>query len=241
MVALLISLAILFFTGTSLTDLRVDGINYFRKGLDVAGGVRLTYKVDMSKYREIYTNEQEFQAMRQRVLNIITKNIDNRISKLGVSDYESKVLTLSDGDYLVIEIGGLNNVEEAKQQIGKTVELEFKLLNPQTTANAEEIAKRYSLTQELFAQVQKNPQLFSQLVQGKASNDIFYNHFTGQRLEELPTIYASVISQIDKLGSGQILPIVLSGVYANFQDASGMVQSTSGFVIVKVNSITTNQ
>lgn len=153
----------------------------------------------MSKYREIYTNPQEFQLMRNRVLNVITKNIDGRISKLGVSDYESKVMTLSDGDYLVIEIGGLSDVQEAKQQIGKTVELEFKLLNPQTTASPAELQKRLSLTEDLLRQVNKNPQLFSQLAQGKASDDIFYNHFTGLELEQLPSIYTQYITQIERL------------------------------------------
>ena len=233
-------MCILFFTGTSLTDLRLDGISQFRKGLDVAGGVRLTYKVDMSKYREVYTNEQEFFAMRNRVLNVITKNIDTRISKLGVSDYESKVMTLSDGDYLVIEIGGLNDVEEAKKQIGKTVELEFKLLNPQKDPTSADIAKRYSLAQDLLVQINKNPQLFAQLAQGKGSSDIFYTHFTGATLDSLPAIYGPVLLQ-DTIQSGKVYPQILSWLYANFQDASGMIQSTTGFVLFKINAITRQQ
>jgi protein-export membrane protein SecD len=235
-IVLIFSLIILFFTGTSLTDFKINGITYFRKGLDIAWWVRLTYKVDMSKYREIYSNEQEFQTIRKRALNIITKNIDNRISKLGVSDYESKIMTLTDGDYLVIEIWGLNDVEEAKKQIWKTVELEFKLFNSNTGSNNEELQKRKKVAQDLFGQVQKNPNWFAQIVQWKESNDIFYNNFTGKKIEELPQIYIKYIEQIEQLQPGKVLPIILSGVYVNFTDNSWSNQTTSGFVIVKLNS-----
>ena len=61
--------------------------------------------------------------------NIILKNIDNRISKLGVSDYSAYIQKLNDGDYLIVEIGGLSDIDQAKALIGKTVELEFKLAN----------------------------------------------------------------------------------------------------------------
>ena len=91
-VALILSLLILFFTGTSLSDLRLDGVTQFRKWLDVAGGVRLTYKVDMSKYREIYTNPQEFQLMRNSPDVFYEFSIkDNTVEKYILTQPETKV------------------------------------------------------------------------------------------------------------------------------------------------------
>jgi preprotein translocase subunit SecD len=95
--------------------------------MDIAGGVRLTYKIDFSKYKEIYTNEQEFVTVTRRAQDIILRNIDARISSLGVSDYNSYIQSLNDGSYVVVEIGGVSDLDEAKEIIGKTVELEFKL------------------------------------------------------------------------------------------------------------------
>lgn len=56
------SLAIIFWLGKSFneetkkteTTFTTNGITQFRKGMDIAGGVRLTYKVDFSKYDQIY-------------------------------------------------------------------------------------------------------------------------------------------------------------------------------------------
>ncbi len=92
-------------TGSSHTIFTPNGLNYFKKGMDVAGGVRLTYKIDLSKYAEAYPNIAEFNAVTQNAIDIILTNIDARISTLGVSDYSSYIQSLSDGEYLVIEIG----------------------------------------------------------------------------------------------------------------------------------------
>lgn len=89
----------------------------------------MTYKIDFSKYEEAYKNEAELLQVKKTAQNIILKNIDNRISKLGVSDYSAYVQKLTDGEYLIVEIGGLSDIDEAKSIIGKTVELEFKLAN----------------------------------------------------------------------------------------------------------------
>lgn len=132
-----VSLFLIFFVGTRIdtetgkshTTVTSNGLLHFKKGLDIAGGVRLTYKIDFSKYEEAYTNETELLQVKKTAQDIILKNIDNRISKLGVSDYSAYIQKLSDGEYLIVEIGGLNDINEAKGIIGKTVELEFKLAN----------------------------------------------------------------------------------------------------------------
>jgi preprotein translocase subunit SecD len=59
-----------------------DGIMKFRKGMDIAGGVKLTYKVDFSKYDQIYTNPSERDNAKKQAIAIILTNIDKRISAL---------------------------------------------------------------------------------------------------------------------------------------------------------------
>jgi chemotaxis methyl-accepting protein methylase len=43
-------------------------------------------------------------ALKKHIETIILKNIDKRISKLGVSDYKAYVQTLDNTNYIVVEI-----------------------------------------------------------------------------------------------------------------------------------------
>ena len=62
-----VSLFLIFFVGKSInketgetnTIITSNGLLHFKKGLDIAGGVRLTYKIDFSKYEDVYANETE--------------------------------------------------------------------------------------------------------------------------------------------------------------------------------------
>jgi len=44
-------------------------------------------------------------SVKKTAQDIILQNIDKRISTLGVSDYNAYIQKLSDGEYIVIEIG----------------------------------------------------------------------------------------------------------------------------------------
>lgn len=65
----------LSFSGNAITN--------FRRGLDISGGTRLTYRIAYDTYEQTYSgNTAELAAVKSTVENIITKNIDSRISKL---------------------------------------------------------------------------------------------------------------------------------------------------------------
>jgi preprotein translocase subunit SecD len=85
-------------------SLKKDGITSFRRGLDISGGTKLTYRIAYDKYEETYTNATELADVKQTVENIILKNIDGRISKLGVSDYKAYTQQLSTETQIVVEI-----------------------------------------------------------------------------------------------------------------------------------------
>ena len=76
----------------------------FRKGLDISGGTKLTYRVVYDKYEETYKSAQALADVKNTVQNIILKNIDGRISKLGVSDYKSYTQQLDNETQIVVEI-----------------------------------------------------------------------------------------------------------------------------------------
>jgi hypothetical protein len=169
------------------------------------------------------------------VENIILKNIDGRISKLGVSDYKSYTQQLSNETQIVVEIGGVADLDQAKEIIGKTVELEFKLPNE---ANNDTQA-RATLAQKLHDDITINPDKMAELTEGRASENIFYTKFTETNLTSLPAIYQNNLEILNTLANqtGLISP-VLEGMYGNMQsyDTSGnaTTETLNGYVFFRV-------
>lgn len=85
-------------------------------GLDLQGGMRLVLEVDRSKLTE---DEQ------RDVLDRAYTIIENRINALGVAEPS---IQMQGRDRLIIELPGLKDEKAAKQVVGSTAQLEFKLL-----------------------------------------------------------------------------------------------------------------
>ena len=233
----LVSLFLIFFVGRS-TDpitgkrqfaLTMDGVTQFRKGLDVSGGTKLAYKISYDKYEGIYTNPAEFAAVKKQIETIILKNIDGRISKLGVADYKAYVQTLDDVNYIVVEIGGIADLDQAKEIIGKTVELEFKLQNKEATTPAT-IAARKTVAQKILAEAIADPSIITKTLQSRSSENIFMNYFSGATLDELPEIYKNNPQYLNSLKAGQVSNVLLEGKYTTVQSQT-TVGSTTGITL----------
>jgi len=103
------------------------GFTKWQQWLDLAGWVRLLYFMDFSQYRQNYKTEAEFNQQRTNVVNVVKRNIDWRISKLWVSDYNARHIVLWGKDYIEVELWGIDDVEKAKKIIWKTVQMTFKV------------------------------------------------------------------------------------------------------------------
>jgi len=136
----------------------------------------LVYKISYDKYEKIYTDATEFNALKKMIENIIMKNIDSRISKLGVSDYKAYVQNMDDQNYIVVEIGGIADLDQAKELIGKTLELEFKLENPEKPTKAT-FAARKALANKVLAEIQADSENIQKTLEGRMSENIYYNVF----------------------------------------------------------------
>jgi len=203
-----------------------NGFAHFRKGLDVSGGTKLVYKISYDKYEKVYTNTTELAAVKKTIETIIMKNIDNRISKLGVSDYKAYVQTLDNQNYIVVEIGGIADLDQAKGLIGKTLELEFKLQNPEKPT-PKTMAARKDLATQVLAEVKKNPENIQKLLEGRMSENIYHTIYTGNTLDQLPDIYKNNPKLLNDAETGKIYGLI-AGAYTTIyqQDASALVQGT---------------
>ena len=97
----------------------------FKLGLDLAGGTQLTYGADTGS---LDANEID------DAMSALRDVIERRINAFGVSEPNVQVEqggifgTDDQEQRLIVELPGVTDVEEAKEQIGRTPLLEFKLL-----------------------------------------------------------------------------------------------------------------
>jgi protein-export membrane protein SecD len=201
-------------TWESTTILTTNGLSHFKKWLDLAGWVRLTYKIDFSKYDQTYSSSPaQLMQVKKTAQDIILKNIDKRISALGVSDYNAYVQKLSDGEYVVVEIWWVQDLESAKKLIGKTVELEFKVPNEAKEQDPEVYAERQKMAEAIFADVVKNPASMQDIWATKGSQDVVYSRYDEATLDQLPMFYKSNIAELSSLQSATVYPVLSSGLY----------------------------
>jgi len=85
-------------------------------GLDLQGGAELDYKIDLRKV------PQEDKAS---IVDGVREVINRRVNGLGVSEPNIFVSEIAGESHIVVDLAGVN-VEEAKDTIGKTIQLEFK-------------------------------------------------------------------------------------------------------------------
>ncbi len=233
-VLFIVSVVFIFFVGRKFDPqtgarnfiITSNGVSHFRKGLDVSGGTKLVYKISYDKYEKVYTNPTELAAIKKTIETIIMKNIDSRISKLGVSDYKAYVQNLDDQNYIVVEIGGIADLDQAKELIGKTLELEFKLQNPEEPTKTT-IAARKLLANQVLTEITKDPENIQKMLEGRMSENIYHTIYTGNTLAELPDLYKTNPKLLDDAQTGKIYGLIEGNYTTIYQQGdSALTQGT---------------
>lgn len=200
-------------TGKRQLSITTKWVEYFRKGLDVSGGTRLVYKIGYEKYEQIYTDAVELNAVKKTIEDIIIKNIDKRISKLWVSDYKAYIQRLDEQNYIVVEIGGIADLDQAKEIIWKTLELEFKLENKEPVTSAT-LAARKATAQKILSESKANPDFMTKSLEWRASEDIYMWFYSGT-IDQLPKIYQNnkkILDNVKKWDFSNLLEWVYTTV-----------------------------
>lgn len=89
----------------------------WRLGLDLVGGSHLVYEIDLS---------QVGQADQQSVLNGLRDVIERRVNQFGVSEPQIYLTETGGKAGLVVELAGIQDVNQAIAQIGETPLLDFR-------------------------------------------------------------------------------------------------------------------
>lgn len=203
-----------------------NAVTNFRKWLDISGGTRLIYRISYDNYEQTYSgNTQALNDIKRTVENIILKNIDGRISQLWVSDYKSFTQQLDNETQIVVEIWWVADLDQAKELIGKTVELQFKLPNDSEWSE-EEKAERTTIAQNLYSDLLDNPDKFEAIAWSRQSENIYYNMYDKVTVSQLPVIYQDNLGVLDETKEWKISPLMEWEYYSyQYQDNSGNVQN----------------
>ncbi len=195
-----------------------DAVTKFRKWLDVSGGTKLTYRIAYDTYEQTYSgNSQALADVKKKVEDIITENIDSRISTLWVSDYKSYTQNIGDETQVVVEIWWVADLDQAKEIIWKTVELEFKLPNTSEWSEKDK-AERTTLAQNLYNDLLNNTDKFEAIAWGRQSENVYYSVYDKVALSELPNIYQENIKVLDETQEWKVSPL-MDGVYLSGQSS----------------------
>ena len=203
-----------------------DSVTNFRRWLDISGGTRLTYRISYASYEQDYSgNTQALNEVKKTVEDIILKNIDGRISQLWVSDYKSYIQKLDNENQIVVEIWWVADLDQAKELIWKTVELEFKLPNDGEWSE-EEKAQRMSIAKDLYDDLLAHSDKFESIAWAKQSENIYYTKYDKATLSQLPTVYQNNLNVLNETADWQVSPL-MEGEYYSYQysDLSGNVQN----------------
>jgi len=242
-ILILVSLVLIFFMWYSFNKEKwkdqfiftKNWIHLFRKWLDVSWWTKLVYKISYDKYEEVY-EWAELESIKKTIENIVLKNIDNRISSLWVSDYNAYTEIMDGKHYIVVEIWWVSDLDQAKEIIWKTVELEFRLPNT-AEPTPESIAERSNMAIALRDEIILSEWKMDKLASNRWSEWIDYNHWTWVTLGDMPDI----IRNNPKLLETPIWEIspITEGLYysVSYQDLSGLVkqQDLNGFTFLRIN------
>ncbi len=87
----------------------------FRLGLDLQGGTHLVLRADTSKV--------PFGSDANQAVDGVTRVIEKRINAFGVAE---PIIQRRGADRIIVELPGVRNIEEAKNLIGKTAQMDFR-------------------------------------------------------------------------------------------------------------------
>jgi preprotein translocase subunit SecD len=99
-----------------LSRLKIDKKLMFREGLDLKGGVSLTFQADLSDIK----NEERPQAL-ESAKNVI----ERRVNLYGVSEPIVQTSVVGNDSRILVELPGVGNINQAIDLVGTTAKLSF--------------------------------------------------------------------------------------------------------------------
>lgn len=169
----------------------------YKLGLDLQGGSRITYKVDMKDIQK---------ANRDIAFESVRNVIDRRVNFFGVTEPTIQNLKVGDEYRIIVELPGTTNVQEAQNLIGKTAQLTFWEGSNQKSATSSSI-----LLNNLSLVFSSSPIKTSLTGKDLTDSKVSFDSSTGKPQVQLnfTSSGAKKFADITKRNVGKVVAIVL--------------------------------
>lgn len=211
-------LILAFAGGLALVDAKTD----LKLGLDLKGGTQLDYAIDLSQVAEVD---------RDQIVEGVKEVIRRRVDSLGVSEPNIYVSNIADSYHVVVELAGITDLDEAKDTVGKTIQLEFREENP-NPEDAEQVSWATEAANAFYAQV-NNGTDFAELAEDEQSTYKDEVSFQEVELTDVTTLSSALAEAIKDREVGTILaPFELEDGYT--VGAGGMALPNKGVAVIQI-------
>lgn len=112
------------FSGISLGQSGFSRDLEIKKGIDLAGGAHLVFEADVT---DLSAED------RSSSLEAAKNNIERRVNLFGVSEPVIQISQIGESHRLIVELPGVQGVDQAINLIGQTAQLDFRELSPEAT------------------------------------------------------------------------------------------------------------
>ncbi|MFH1375259.1 MAG: protein translocase subunit SecD [Patescibacteria group bacterium] len=214
--------------GEELAELKV------KLGLDLQGGAHLDYRVVTKDIPEIDI---------PKIVAGVKEVMERRVNGLGVAEpniFDSRV---GDEYHIVVELAGIKDIEEAKQVVGKTIQLEFK--ERETEIDPTEASETKQKANDFLDQATAHPEDFEKIFEEEFEDKPKISlekdkavEIEGEVVEEGWKWVNDLPENFQPAGAmqpGEIYQFLTPpGESEYFVDASGTFKQREGFYVVKL-------
>ncbi|UCH50590.1 MAG: protein translocase subunit SecD [Chloroflexota bacterium] len=96
----------------------IFGRDEFKLGLDLKGGSHLVYSIDLTKKDPAQTDADVIEGVKQK--------IERRVNEYGVTEPIVQTISNERGNFMLVQLPGVKDIDEAIKLIGQTAELDFR-------------------------------------------------------------------------------------------------------------------
>jgi SecD/SecF fusion protein len=177
-------------------------------GLDLQGGTQLDYKLDLKRVAE---------EDKEQIINGVYEVITRRVNGLGVSEPNIYKAQVADEEHIIVELAGITDIDEARDIVGKTIQLEFKEENNDPIADTD-MSNIKALADDAAARIAAGSS-FSIVAQEEELSNPGKAVYFADESEEGQYIFESAVNET-------FLSFLKNG---NPGDVSGNIQGSDGF------------
>lgn len=208
-------------------------------GLDLQGGTQLDYQIDLSDARARNADDNPDNDVDiPSLLNGVKDVIQRRVDSLGVSEPNIFLSSAGEEQHIVVELPGIENLEEAKERVGKVVQLEFKTEKPEPSE--EDIQAIEVKAQELYNRIiaeENIEDLEAYIEDDVIPNQVEYRSEEDAFIDELPEAYQEIVPEMEV---GTFYPELVRSKEASYIFNQGQFYQPEGFNILRLTDVSTD-